>query len=270
MMRALVLDDEKRYRDHLKRYLERKGLDIHIAAEAAEAKEVVQRYGIDLMIVDIKLANSIDGLEFADWVKQRHADTALIVITGFNCPDYERRSANLGAVAYLEKPFSLNELETPLQRIFDQRGMLREIHRLEQELEASRETQEAQRVLSALPAVCVTGSGQLRYASAEGRSYIEALVDPGLSRPVTQIDDGLLNQFREAALEENSGQISVFRRDGVASHYIAHVRAMVLDEDNVLIVFFSEDDSQNAAEVVDYLWPGILLRAAQAVRITAG
>ncbi|MFQ5805782.1 MAG: response regulator [Phycisphaerae bacterium] len=68
-MNALVLDDEQRYRDHLKRCLERKGRRIHVARRAEEAKNIVREFGADLMIVDIKLADDLDGLEFANGAK---------------------------------------------------------------------------------------------------------------------------------------------------------------------------------------------------------
>lgn len=263
-MNALVLDDELRYREHLKRYLERKGLCIHVAAGAEEAKTLVQEHGVDLMIVDIKLSNSIDGLDFADWVKRRHADTALIVITGYNCPDYEARSRALGAVAYLEKPFSLRELEVHVQRALDQRSLLREIHRLEQELAAARESSDTPRIMQCFPLVCLNADGSIRCAGPEGRAYLDAVVDPACTRPLLRVDDTLLARLAAAA-ENNAkdGPITLFRRDDILGHYEAVIRRIELDGEDVLIVCIHEPRSLESCEM-DELWSRILLSAAYA------
>lgn len=261
-MTTLVLDDEQRYRDHLKRYLERKGMRIHVAGGAEEAKRLFREHGVDLMIVDIKLANSIDGLDFADWAKRHRSDAALIVITGYNCPDYEARSRALGAIAYLEKPFSLRELEVHVQRAIDQRNLLREVHRLEQELAEARETDAAQRILHHIPLVCLQEDGQIRYASPEGRLFIEEVADPGDTRPLIRVDETLLNRLKEAADQEGKiGRITLFRRDGVVGHYEAIVRRVELDHDPALIVCLSEPPQSDPFEM-DELWSQILFQAA--------
>ena len=261
-MNALVLDDEQRYRDHLKRYLEQRGLRIHVAEQAEEAKRLVEEYGVDLMIVDIKLANSIDGLEFADWAKRQKADTALIVITGYNCPDYEARSRALGAIAYLEKPFSLRELEVHVQRAMDQRNLLREVHRLEQELAAAREADEAQQLLQCIPVVCLDIEGRIRYASPEGRTYLEAVTDPNLTRPLLEVDGELLGHLRTAIQnDQRAGRMPLFRRDGIISHYDTDIRWADMEGGGAIVIFFSEP-TRHFHHEMDDLWANILIRAA--------
>jgi|GEM_PF-1101776 len=264
-MNALVLDDEQRYREHLKRSLEREELKIHVANGADEAKQIVRENDVDLMIVDVKLANSIDGLEFADWAMKQRSNVTLIVITGYNCPEYEQRSRTLGAVAYLEKPFSLDELEVHVQRAIDHRRMLLEMHRLEQELAAARDSDHAQQLLSLVPIVHLTRDGVVAYASPEGRAYLEAVTDQQIAKPVARIDEVLLARLFSAVNDgENKGQIPVFHRDDSLIHYDAIVHKVELGGDSGLIVYFAKAEL-NRDQIIDNLWTGILTRAAKAV-----
>ncbi|MFQ5805783.1 MAG: hypothetical protein ACE5I3_04965 [Phycisphaerae bacterium] len=150
--------------------------------------------------------------------------------------------------------------------MMDQRKLLREIHRLEQELGAAREAEAANRVLSVLPVACIALDGRVLLATSEGRRALEAVSDPALPRPLQHVDPMLLQRLRRAAPSvEKTGQTPVFHRDGVASHYTAVVRPTELAGQEALVVFFLAE-GEAYADVMDDLRPGILLRAGQALR----
>lgn len=265
-MNALVLDDEPRYREHLRRSLERQGLKIHVAANAEEAQQIVRDLGVDVMIVDIKLADSIDGLEFADWARQQDDEAGLIVITGYGSPEHKRRSRDLGALAYLEKPFDLDELKTHVERAVRDRHRAREIQRLQGELANAAHGQ----LTSHMPVVGLGANGEIRYASAEGRAVLDTLVDPDDSRPIQAVDDDLLGTLQGAANAEPGWQrTTVFRRDGVVAHYEAFVRALDWGDEAGLLVFF-QPPAPAPAPNIDELWMGLLLKAANVTKRETG
>lgn len=267
-MDVLVVDDEPRYREHMGRFLEQLGLRAHLAATAAEAQQIVRERPLDLMIVDIRLADSVDGLELAEWARKLDGRLGVIVITGYSCPTYEFRSRELGAIAYLEKPFELRELELHLRHMQDQRKLLREIHRLEQELAAAQGVCPHQRVLAELPVICLARDGRLLMATPEAHAALAAVVDPTLPRPLEHVDAGLGAQLWHA-MRETGGLATVFRRDGTMGHFEVRVQPCEWAGQEALVALWMEA-APSGAGGMDELWPGILVRAARAVRDSAG
>ncbi|MGD8454137.1 MAG: response regulator [Phycisphaerae bacterium] len=259
-LQALVLDDEQRYRDYLCRLLERSGLRARSTGCPLEARQLVEQQAIDLLIVDIRLSASIDGLQFADWARQQLRNVALIVITGYGCPEYERRSSELGALAYIEKPFELSLVESHVQRALDRRRLLREVHRLEQELALARDISHDPLLTAEIPAACVAWTGDIPYATPAGQAILDAIADPCLPRPVRRLDKNLLSRLHIAGLNDTGGQAPVFWRDGQVCHCVAHVRPIKSQQDADCVVVFL-DDSQSP-DHVDDLWVGLLVRAA--------
>jgi len=101
MPTVLIVDDEKGYREYVKRALERTGVRVRLAATPDAALGVVREVQVDMMIVDIRLPGKINGLDLAEQVKKENRGIALMVITGYSSPEYERRSRALGAIEYL-------------------------------------------------------------------------------------------------------------------------------------------------------------------------
>ncbi len=110
-MRILVIDDEKDTLTLLRGLLGRRGHHVTTAATAGEAMVYVQMARFDLVLLDIMMPG-IDGHEFAKWITS-HWDTSdipIVVISGRKDPETKSRARMNGCLAYLEKPFSLEEL----------------------------------------------------------------------------------------------------------------------------------------------------------------
>jgi DNA-binding response OmpR family regulator len=258
MMNALVLDDEPRYREHVKRALEKRGLRIHAVGSADEARSVVQDLGVDLMIVDIRLGGDTNGLDFAAWAQAHHGNPAVIVITGYGSPEHESRSRELGAAAYLEKPFSMHDLAGHVQRIVDQRAVLREVHKLEQQLAAAQKQVRAQRELASLAMVSVAADGAVLHANQRGAEVLATVVDPALPRPVARLDDDLCARlFRAVGTPDRWHQSITFARDGTLRHFATFTLCGGGGAEDLLAVFF---ETAQASGGVDELWMGILAR----------
>jgi len=260
-MNTLVLDDELRYREHIQHFLERKGLTTITAASVEEARERLRRDAVELIIVDIRLSDMINGLDFADWARQQNQELALIVITGYSSPDFERRSRELGAVAYLEKPFDLKELGLHVQRVQDRRQLLQEMHRLEQKLAAAEEVAPVAQLLTGLPVACVSETGAVLFATPGGRAALEAVSDPQQPRPLTTLAPSLLACLKTAESSTTPCWLTLFRRDAVLGEYRAMVLRTQWQGQPALLVLLLEGGATGTASG-ENLWLDLLARAA--------
>lgn len=223
-MRTLVLDDEQRYREHMKHRLERQGWRIEAAGTTVEAAAIVREGPLDLMIVDIKLSEPMDGLDFAAWARTQHPETDLIVITGFGSPDHERRSRELGAVAYLEKPFDLAVLESHVRRQSDTRLLRQRLRDAETAQAAARQPECVSGLLEAVSLACVSATGEVLFTTRRGAEDLAAVVDPNVPRPLQRIDDDLLRLLQTAPERRDVRRTVALRRDGVLAHFFVEAR----------------------------------------------
>lgn len=104
----LVVDDDTRLRDLLRKYLSEHGYAVSTAADAAEARQRLEGLAFDLMVLDVMMPGET-GFELTRWLRQSHSLPVLLLtamaesedrITGLEC----------GADDYLAKPFEPREL----------------------------------------------------------------------------------------------------------------------------------------------------------------
>jgi DNA-binding response OmpR family regulator len=110
-MRILVVDDERAIRELVCRLLVSAGYDCATAGSAAEAADLLARESFDLLLADLQLPG-VSGLDLLAHVRDRHRDTAAIVMSGAHDPQLADAATSLGASGYLVKPFSPEELST--------------------------------------------------------------------------------------------------------------------------------------------------------------
>jgi two-component system phosphate regulon response regulator OmpR len=104
----LVVDDDKRIRVLLSRYLGDHGFRVTIAANAAEARRRMEGLSFDLLIVDVMMPGE-DGMSLVKALRQS-LDVPILMLTARS--EAEARIAGLesGADDYLAKPFEPREL----------------------------------------------------------------------------------------------------------------------------------------------------------------
>ncbi len=109
--KVLIVDDEYLIRYSLQRLLEREGYAAFTAESGHEALRLFEEQKPDIVILDIRLPDS-NGLSLLKTIKESSPSVAMIMATG--CPDVQSRveAMKMGALDYLEKPFSLDALKT--------------------------------------------------------------------------------------------------------------------------------------------------------------
>ena len=106
--RILVVDDHQGSRELLGRHL-RPTYDVLTAETGKSALQDLRNHQIDLVIQDVGLAD-MDGLTLLQESKTLQPQLPVIMITGRGTVASARAAMNLGAVAFLLKPFNLEEL----------------------------------------------------------------------------------------------------------------------------------------------------------------
>lgn len=105
----LVVDDDDRIRDLLKRFLIRAGYRVTAVPQSAAARKMLQTMAFDLAIFDIMMPGE-DGLSLLSAVRDE-IDTPVILLTARGDPNDRIEGLKRGADDYLPKPFEPEELE---------------------------------------------------------------------------------------------------------------------------------------------------------------
>lgn len=106
--RVVVAEDEALIRMDIVETLKEAGFDVVAEAkDGLEAVELVKLHKPDLLVTDIKMPN-LDGLGAAE--KLKDDKVAIVLLTAFSQKELVERANEAGAMAYIVKPFTPNDL----------------------------------------------------------------------------------------------------------------------------------------------------------------
>ncbi len=114
MKKVLVVDDTKNIRMILTKCLELEGYEVMTAADGKEALEMFISNTFDLAFLDIKLPE-IRGTEVLRRIREQGIKTPVIIITAYATVKNAVDCTNMGAVAYVQKPFSAEKIKSVLK-----------------------------------------------------------------------------------------------------------------------------------------------------------
>lgn len=111
----MVVDDDQRLRNLLKRFLNRSGYFVIEAENAAQARTLLTSFDIDLMILDLMMPGET-GIEFAQWLN-KNRPLPILMLTAMDSPEDRINGLETGADDYLTKPFETRELLLRIKNI---------------------------------------------------------------------------------------------------------------------------------------------------------
>jgi DNA-binding NtrC family response regulator len=128
----LVVDDDESMREILISLL-KKDYDVHKAAGLAEARQILQNYEIQIVLLDVRL-NQEDGLTLLPEIKELNDQIEVIVITVIRDVKTAVSAMKLGAFDYINKDFDYEELKALISRAVEKQRAAREILYLREEV----------------------------------------------------------------------------------------------------------------------------------------
>jgi DNA-binding response OmpR family regulator len=108
-MRILVIEDEKKVAQALKKGLESEHYDAEVAFSGEEGFFLLHSQKFDLVILDLMLPGR-DGLEILTALRKKHDKTPVLILTAKDAVEDRVVGLDAGADDYLIKPFAFAEL----------------------------------------------------------------------------------------------------------------------------------------------------------------
>ena len=133
--RILIVDDEEIVIRSCQRILDDSSYVVDSLLDGREAMRRVDEIPYDIVILDIMMPK-IDGMEILQYVRERHPDTDVIMMTGLSQVQTAVKAMKLGAFDYLSKPFDPEELQHVVQRAIERRRLMQENRDLKREVDS--------------------------------------------------------------------------------------------------------------------------------------
>tara|TARA_A100001037_G_scaffold306655_1_gene353705 strand:+ start:3378 stop:4058 length:681 start_codon:yes stop_codon:yes gene_type:complete len=183
----LVVDDDRRLRELLQKFLSESGFRVTIADSAAQAREKLVSFQFDLMVLDIMMPGE-SGLELTSGLRETNP-VPILLLTAMSESENRIDGLERGADDYLTKPFEPREL---VARI---RSILRRVQTAVQEtseFQFGEHTYDSQRQILSGP------TGVVPLTGAEARLLDVLASKPGqpISRDTLQQQSGISGSAR--------------------------------------------------------------------------
>ncbi|MCB2299816.1 response regulator [Clostridium tagluense] len=111
MKKVLVVDDTKNIRTLLGIYLKLKGFEVLMATNGHEALSLIDTEPVDLIFLDIKMPE-ISGTEVLKRIRAKGLTAPVVIMTAFATVKNAVDCTKLGAITYLQKPFTTDKIKT--------------------------------------------------------------------------------------------------------------------------------------------------------------
>ena len=162
LRRVVIAEDETLIRLDLKEMLEEEGFTV--VGEAGDGKtavDLVSQLRPELVILDVKMP-VVDGITAAEQIVAQRG-TAVVMLTAFSQRDLVERARDAGAMAYLVKPFTKNDLMPAIEMAMSRHA---EILALEKEVSGLTERLEIRKLVDR-----AKGYLQTRFAMSEPEAF---------------------------------------------------------------------------------------------------
>jgi DNA-binding response OmpR family regulator len=109
-MRVLIVEDEPKIANAVKRGLEQERFSVDVVDEAESGLSYALSDDYDVILLDRMLPGGMDGMEIAQKVRSEGVTTPILMLTAKDQVSQRVEGLNAGADDYLVKPFSFDEL----------------------------------------------------------------------------------------------------------------------------------------------------------------
>ncbi len=202
--KILVVDDELVVCKSVQRILSPEGYEVETALSGQEALERLGQESFDLVITDLKMPG-MDGMELLSKIKEKDPEMIIIMITGYSTVQTAVQAMKMGALDYIPKPFTPEELIVVVEKALDKKKLIFENIYLRKELEAKYSFENIvgnspnmQEVFKFIRKVAPADSTVLVYGeSGTGKELIARAIhfnSPRKNKPFFPVDCSVLSQ----------------------------------------------------------------------------
>ena len=131
--RILIVDDELNICRSCTKVLAKLDYEVEYVLNGYDALKMMDADPFDIIITDLKMS-SLGGMEVLRRVKDAYPDTLVIVITGYASVSSAVEVMKMGALDYLPKPFTPDELRAIVRQAVAEREIRSQNRRLQQQI----------------------------------------------------------------------------------------------------------------------------------------
>lgn len=116
MITLLLVEDEAEAREGLKKFVPWNTIGIDRIEEATNglaAIDLCESIRPDILLTDVRMPK-VDGIQLAFYIRERFPMCKIIFVSGYSDKDYLKSAIRMGAISYIEKPISIQELSEAL------------------------------------------------------------------------------------------------------------------------------------------------------------
>lgn len=121
--RVLIIDDDPVISLSCRKILGAEGFTVSAAEDGESGIKKVSNENFDLIITDVRLPD-VNGLIVVKETKTIQPSADIVVLTGYPSLEDATESVRLGALEYLEKPFTPDFMLTTVKKLFDKKGWI--------------------------------------------------------------------------------------------------------------------------------------------------
>lgn len=135
--RMLVIDDDRIVLDSVKKVFTDEGFDVTATDNPDEGLRLASSSSFDVILVDWKMPG-FDGMDVVEELDRRAPDSTVIMISGYPTVGRATEALKRGAMDYLPKPFTPDEIKEVVRRALERKVLVekRSLSRLEKVLKS--------------------------------------------------------------------------------------------------------------------------------------
>ena len=118
----LVVDDIAEQREIASEILNRLGYSVTTAASGEEAIAYMKNHSVDLLLLDMIMDPGIDGLDTYKGILEMHPNQKAVIVSGFSESERVKEAQQLGAGAYVKKPYLMEKLGLAIRKELEGNG----------------------------------------------------------------------------------------------------------------------------------------------------
>lgn len=218
--RVLVIDDEPGMREGVRRILTPQGHEVETAETGAEALERLQAGPFDIALVDLKMPD-MDGIQILEEIKKHDDQIVSVMITAYATIEAAVDATKHGALDFLAKPFTPDELMTVVKKALHVRWLRLEAARLREErarnlLALDQERSQTRSIINGMVdgLLVFNRDRQIVLTNPAARTLLRAPSPLSVGQPLSiALPDHALNAFMERVWEASPDEFTMLSEE---------------------------------------------------------